>query len=271
MTTFTNKRFKNDEIVVDGNEYIDCRFDNCVLIFEGGEPPIFKGCSFASIKIQLQGEASRTTSYLNKLFNNGLPDEVEQVLDDVKTGFITLPADPLPCPPQNTGNHYGRLAAYAAGITLVVVWLFALYLFAYIIQPLDRLENRPTEPLRTEISFDLIPALPENLANSYDILRQQQLDQLDTFEWVDREGGVASIPIDDAIEVMLEEGRFEVREDTGDITPADVVDSVPEEGQPVDESSGTVADTDAEATPEAAAEATAEATSEATAEATEEG
>lgn len=277
MTTFKNKTFKNDEIVVDGNEYIDCRFDNCVLVFEGGEPPVFSGCRFSNIKIQLQGDASRTTSYLNKLFNNGLPAEVEQVLDDVKTGFIALPDEPLDCAPVNHGQNYRTLALYAAGFTAVAVWLFGLYLFAYIIQPLNQLENNPTQPLRTEISFDLIPALPDNLAESYDLLREQQLDRLDSFEWVDRQAGVASIPIDQAIDVMLEEERFEVRDETGSTSPDDVVDAVPEEGQDADESTGTITEPEAtaeatEAAVEATAEATAEATdaaAEATAEATE--
>lgn len=31
--------FSNQEIQLDGNEYLDCRFENCTLIYKGGPLP----------------------------------------------------------------------------------------------------------------------------------------------------------------------------------------------------------------------------------------
>jgi len=43
-------------------------------------------------------------------------------------------------------------------------------------------------------------------------LREQELQMLDSYGWVDRDNGVARIPIDRAMRLMLERDAFDARE-----------------------------------------------------------
>ena len=47
------------------------------------------------------------------------------------------------------------------------------------------------------------------------MLRQGEAEKLSSYGWVDKDGGVARIPIDRAMEVMLQRG-FPARADGGD-------------------------------------------------------
>lgn len=111
----------------------------------------------------------------------------------------------VPCPAENTGEHYGKLALYALALIAVVVWIFGLYVYGFIIQPMDALASNPLEPLVSEVSFDLIPALPDTLAEAYDVLRDEQIARIESFQWVDQAAGIASIPVEDAFEILIEQ------------------------------------------------------------------
>lgn len=203
MTTFQNKTFTSEDIAVDNNRYDDCTFDSCTLIFEGGTPPVFNRCTFQAIKIQLKGSAAQTTAYLNSLADT-LPADVETVLDEVRSGLFLLPAKPGDYDKVITGEHTGRLVFYAAAITLAFLWLFGIYVYGSITQPTNTLAEN--EPLITEISFDLIPALPDTLGEAYDLLRDEQIANIEGFRWIDREAGIASIPVEDAYDILIEQG-----------------------------------------------------------------
>lgn len=212
MTAFENKQFKQVEVEVDGNTYTNCVFDNAVLVFAGGEPPTFTRCTFRSIKIELKGAAAQTTQYLRQLYANDMPDAVEDVLGDVQEGFVLLPDHPDDCPPINRGEHYGRLGLIALALTAFVVWLGGMYVYGFVLGPLNTLENG--EPLIREVSFDVIPRLPDQLAVEYDRLVETQLNRLESDE-INEQTGNARVTIDTAIDVLLERG-FPVRTDGGE-------------------------------------------------------
>lgn len=212
--TYENERFINQEITVDGNIYDNCHFENCVLMFEGGDNPVFNNCTFQNIKVQLKGQAAQTANYLSSLMASGLPQQVETVLGDVRSGFMLLPDRPSPPPAVNTGTHYGRLAIYAGFAVIFVLWFFGMYVYSSVARPYWQLEDG--KPLIREVSFDLIPALPDSLSAEYDRIRDEQLAQLSQIG-VNDEGGV-TIPVDDAVEQMLANGGFPVGSDTDEST-----------------------------------------------------
>lgn len=108
-------------------------------------------------------------------------------------------------PATNMGKNHVRTLVIIGIVFAVHLWFFGVYAYGWVIQPFNVLESG--EPLRTQVDFDLIPALPDALAESYDLTRAEQLAQL--------EGGQPNtISIDEAMAIVLEEG-FQVRE--GDI------------------------------------------------------
>jgi len=184
----------------------------------------------------------------------------------------SVPERPNPPPAENVGKNHKRFILLGALTFSGVAWIFGLYLYSFIYGPMDVLERG--DYLRTEVSFNLIPALPDSLADSYDMMREEQLANIETMG-MSSDIGMANIPIDEAIDFLLENDGYPVgddvvvppdsdMEDTGD-QPLDEVTEEPTSGgfQELDATSEEItpeADSEAEATeavvPEA--EATAE-------------
>jgi len=218
MATFTKETFRNQNVVVDGNEYIDCNFVNCTLVHRGTAAPDFIRCAFTGGKIQLEGDASRTTRYLGRLYAAGAVDSVEAVLTRMRKGLLPFTQKPAPCDPVAVGQNWGRLGAYSA--VLIGVMLLYLFFFSYagLTEPRNALdETNPAAPLRSQIPLELMPALPDSLAMEYDALRANQLEELTTFGWVDQEAGAAHIPIEAAFELLIaQQGDSSVAQAQGD-------------------------------------------------------
>jgi hypothetical protein len=51
-------------VSVDGNRYINCTFEECVIAYGGGVPPSFSGCHFRNSKLSFVGAAANTLGFL---------------------------------------------------------------------------------------------------------------------------------------------------------------------------------------------------------------
>lgn len=211
MASYERQRFTNQEIQVDGNAFSACEFDNCVLVFEGGAVPSFTNCTFRNIKIQLVGAAAKTTSYLSNLYESGLPEEVETVLHNAEAGVPLMPDRPNPPPAANMGTNIGRLIVGVGVSGGIIAWVFIMYLTGWVTIPMERLEAG--EPLIYEVDFALIPRLPDSLAEQYDLLRDNQLEQLTVYEWADESANLARIPVEEAFTILLENDAFRTGDD----------------------------------------------------------
>jgi hypothetical protein len=65
----TGKSFSNASETIDGNTYTECRFDNCKLVFRGGEMPRISGCHFENCQWQFEDAAERTLVFLRQLYH----------------------------------------------------------------------------------------------------------------------------------------------------------------------------------------------------------
>jgi hypothetical protein len=63
--------FSSCEVELDSNEFENCRFDNCILIYRGGTPPSIVGCSFGQFQIRFADSAGNTLLFLKILFESG--------------------------------------------------------------------------------------------------------------------------------------------------------------------------------------------------------
>ena len=86
MAQYRNQKFADQEIHVDGNEYHDCRFDNCVLVYSGGQLPKITGCSFARPKWRFSGAAADTLLLMSQLYHGGFQPIIEKTLQNIREG-----------------------------------------------------------------------------------------------------------------------------------------------------------------------------------------
>lgn len=204
MATVTKETYKNSRVEVDGHRFESCTFIQATLVYKGGELPVFDRCEFKSTDVKLEGAADDTMRYLNVLQKSGLWSNVDGVVSSVKQGNLPVTNKPLPPPPLYTGSNYGRLAlaiGIFAALTVLVMY-FIWYGFLY-----DPQENLlPDQPLSVEIPLDVMPVLPDELAEVYDGQVENQTALLEGFGWISEEEGVARVPIDTAIEMVIEEG-----------------------------------------------------------------
>ncbi|HEY0411973.1 MAG TPA: hypothetical protein VGD66_02380 [Allosphingosinicella sp.] len=63
----TNRRFEEQREKIDGNDYVDCHFDNTWLAYAGGDLPNFERREFTRIRIVFEGAAERTLILLQEM------------------------------------------------------------------------------------------------------------------------------------------------------------------------------------------------------------
>jgi hypothetical protein len=75
----SGKSFSNASETIDGNIYTDCRFDNCKLVYRGGEMPRISGCHFENCQWQFEDAAERTLVFLRQLYHGMGPGGAQLV------------------------------------------------------------------------------------------------------------------------------------------------------------------------------------------------
>lgn len=108
------------------------------------------------------------------------------------------------------GVNFGTLSMWSAFLLLLFAVTFAVFFYGYWISPFERLEEFPTEPLRQQVPIEIMPALPDELTVFYDGLNDEQRDVLQNFGAGAVQEGNVRIPLDTAIDLMLENDLFPV-------------------------------------------------------------
>ncbi|MGH6913176.1 MAG: hypothetical protein ACREH3_05670 [Geminicoccales bacterium] len=63
--------FKNAIVHVDGHSYRGCRFEQCRLVYSGGDLPRMVGCAFDRCRWTLDGSAARTLRLMKAMLLRG--------------------------------------------------------------------------------------------------------------------------------------------------------------------------------------------------------
>jgi hypothetical protein len=83
---FKNEVFRNISVDLDFNEFIDCRFYNCRLVFRGLSVPTLSGCYFADApNFFLDGAATNVLVFLRLLQAHGLSAVVDKFVEEIRT------------------------------------------------------------------------------------------------------------------------------------------------------------------------------------------
>lgn len=96
---FVQSTFKNQEIVLDFNEFQGCRFENCLMIFAGNGPVSVKECVFINTQWALVGAAQRTFNFFVGMYHGsgeGGKQLIEQLFDAIKSGRTIGPVQTSP-------------------------------------------------------------------------------------------------------------------------------------------------------------------------------
>jgi hypothetical protein len=207
VATFQKQHFTEEKLAIDGNRYEACIFTNCELVYAGGDLPVFANCTFPGSKIQLGGAAFATVEYLKRLNAAGARSSVDKLIQSIETGTLTDSQRPAPPPASHTGNNYGQLGIIVGVLGVGTLLLLLGIWYSYLVFPYtELLDAEPPQPLAVEYPLNGMPALPDSLAEAYDETDLAQSTQLNGYTVVDEETGVVNIPIEDAFNILLNEG-----------------------------------------------------------------
>jgi hypothetical protein len=82
-----DQQFSGTTEAIDGNQYENCVFKNCALVYRGGELPTIAGCTFDDCRWEFDEAAMRTLVLLRNLYHgmgtNG-QKMVEQTLNTIR-------------------------------------------------------------------------------------------------------------------------------------------------------------------------------------------
>ena len=98
----SGKTISNASEVIDGNTYTDCRFDNCKLVFRGGEIPRISGCHFENCQWQFEDAAERTLIFMRQLYHGMGPGGAQLV--EATLAQLRQPLGPPPSVAPPAGN-----------------------------------------------------------------------------------------------------------------------------------------------------------------------
>ncbi|MBN2547352.1 MAG: hypothetical protein JXB50_16230 [Spirochaetes bacterium] len=73
-TTYKNKKFSKERIELDGNSFINCIFEGCIIILENGDTDL-RGSAFKNCELMLRGNAY-TIAKIIKMFSGKSPLKV---------------------------------------------------------------------------------------------------------------------------------------------------------------------------------------------------
>lgn len=81
---YSNKSFKDQDVNLDGNQYLGCSFQGCKLMYYGGPIPHFDGCKFDGGTFMFEKGAGNAVEFLRELYHAGLHLNVEAFFDDIR-------------------------------------------------------------------------------------------------------------------------------------------------------------------------------------------
>lgn len=110
---------------------------------------------------------------------------------------------------QEDRIHVGPIAMFTVGLTVVVVVVFIAIAFLTnrFNQAQERLaDKRPALFALEDDDLYPMPRLQEKPSRDMEIMRREVNERLGSYGWVDRESGVAHIPIDRALAIIAKQG-----------------------------------------------------------------
>jgi hypothetical protein len=80
------RRFEDEKIVLDGAEYADCTFKDCLIVITGKDQVRVTNCTFVgATKLKFEGPAFNTVEVLSALYTDpAFQSIIEKVITDIR-------------------------------------------------------------------------------------------------------------------------------------------------------------------------------------------
>ena len=88
---YKNRTFENKLIQLDGNQYINCTFQDCTLQYGGFGDVKLEGCQFNKCSWSFTDAAARTVQFMSALYygaGEGGKDLIEKTFENIREGRL---------------------------------------------------------------------------------------------------------------------------------------------------------------------------------------
>jgi hypothetical protein len=87
VAEYKERKLVGESVVLDGNDFVQCEFENCKMIYKGGELPKLQHCRFTRCTWQLEDAARRSVLFLKSIYHSGPGGKelVEETLRQIRT------------------------------------------------------------------------------------------------------------------------------------------------------------------------------------------
>jgi len=82
---YENRKFADQTIAIDGNQYIGCTLERCELVYRGGESTEISNCSLGSCRFTFEGPAGTTLNFLSEMYHGGFQSIVEATFNNIRS------------------------------------------------------------------------------------------------------------------------------------------------------------------------------------------
>jgi hypothetical protein len=82
---YENRKFADQTIALDGNQYIGCNFERCNLVYKGNKPTEIGNCSLDDCRFTFDGPAGNALNLLGALYHGGFQSLVESTFNNIRS------------------------------------------------------------------------------------------------------------------------------------------------------------------------------------------
>ncbi len=86
MALHQGEAFSNEMVVLDGNDYLNCTFTNCEIVFRGTASVTLNGLYLNDCRWTFDGPAGLTINFMTALYQAGVTDLIDQTFENIRRG-----------------------------------------------------------------------------------------------------------------------------------------------------------------------------------------
>ena len=81
---YADSEFRNQRLNIDGEEFLRCKFIDCVLVYSGGDVPKLDGCHLESTGFTFEGAAVNSIMTMTFMYHGGFKEFIEELFKEVR-------------------------------------------------------------------------------------------------------------------------------------------------------------------------------------------
>ena len=86
MALHEGATFTNETVVLDGNQYVNCTFNNCEIAFNGTAAVSLNGINFNDCRWTFNGPAGLTIDFMTALYQAGMTTLIDGTIENIRRG-----------------------------------------------------------------------------------------------------------------------------------------------------------------------------------------